>query len=270
MLTMLVVSWWLCAIFGTFFSIFYVAFWRPEPIYNSYAYICLFVAVIVTMNCVHISQFFITLERIIIMKSASSICSHKLLLTLCILINVGSSIFLVVLVAVNFSQKDDNNFETRMPILRLIDIKTYLISYYISNGICLITLMASLYFLVLFRKTTKTKAGTPSSKMESTIKFTIWVDIWLDFLPQILTIGLTLLDSPFGPYVATVQRVLFTFCGIFVNRKFYKVFVVNENIVANFKGSIDRTVIPMSNLATRRQSKTSGNAIVPANHIIPA
>uniref|UniRef100_A0A7E4UM78 7TM_GPCR_Srx domain-containing protein n=1 Tax=Panagrellus redivivus TaxID=6233 RepID=A0A7E4UM78_PANRE len=233
MLTTLIVSWWLCAIFGVLLGVYNMAFWRPEPIYNKYAMFSFFLPAILTLNCVHISQFFITVERIMIMKSANPGYSQKILLALCILMNIGASLFLGIYFIVKFNTSE-TNVDDCMSIICMVGMDSYLVSYHIANGISVVTLLASLYFLILFRKTTsavRTK-GMQSSKMQNMIKYTICIDIWLDFLPQILTVGLTLLNSPFGPYVATLQRILFTFCGIFVNQRFYKVFVINENSVS--------------------------------------
>uniref|UniRef100_A0A7E4ULE2 Ovule protein n=1 Tax=Panagrellus redivivus TaxID=6233 RepID=A0A7E4ULE2_PANRE len=54
------------------------------------------------------------------------------------------------------------------------------------------------------------------------------------------------IESPLTSSVASVQRVLFTFCGVFVNRRFYKVFVVNES---------SSTMKPFSNEVSKTQSK---------------
>uniref|UniRef100_A0A7E4ULB9 Serpentine receptor class gamma n=1 Tax=Panagrellus redivivus TaxID=6233 RepID=A0A7E4ULB9_PANRE len=195
MLTMLVASWWLCAIFGTFLAGHYIAFWRPDPIYNKYALLVFFIPAMSSINCVHISQFFLTLERIIIMKSTNAKYYCKKLLALCIFFNTSLAVFLGTLFVANFDPNganNDSNQESRMPVLSIIDKKTYLILYYISNGISAVTLLASLYFLIVFRKSTK--ATEMFTKMEKTIKYTIWVDIWFDFLPQIFTVGLTMVS----------------------------------------------------------------------------
>uniref|UniRef100_A0A7E4ULE1 G_PROTEIN_RECEP_F1_2 domain-containing protein n=1 Tax=Panagrellus redivivus TaxID=6233 RepID=A0A7E4ULE1_PANRE len=262
-LTTLIVSWWLCSVFGALLAVYNIAFWRPEPIYNKYALFTFFLPAIVSLNCVHISQFFITLERIIIMKSANSLYNHKILLSLCIFVNVALSLFLGTIFVINFNPNDSDD-ESCQPILCMIDMNTYMISYHMANGISVVTLLASLYFLILFRKTTNTvnTTGKKSSKMQNMIKFTICVDIWLDFLPQILTIGLTLFGSPAGPYAGTIQRVLFTFCGIFVNQRFYKVFVVNEHTVS---------IMSVSQAATKIQSKVfqmsrNTSTMVPVKH----
>uniref|UniRef100_A0A7E4UM60 Serpentine Receptor, class T n=1 Tax=Panagrellus redivivus TaxID=6233 RepID=A0A7E4UM60_PANRE len=231
MLSMLVFSWLLCAIFGAALSLFNIIFWTPASYNNHSVMLAFFLPAILSVNCVHISQFFITVERIIMMRAATN-NHHKDLLTPCIFFNVTLALALALLFGFNFNPNDDDSIggnDQRMPILRLINMNTYLISYYIANGSSIATLLASLYFLFLFRNNTKSNAGTPFTKMQNTIKYTICIDICLDFLPQISTIGFTLFGSPIGPYIAIVQRVLFTFCGIFINRKFYKVFVMKNN-----------------------------------------
>uniref|UniRef100_A0A7E4VZ82 7TM_GPCR_Srx domain-containing protein n=1 Tax=Panagrellus redivivus TaxID=6233 RepID=A0A7E4VZ82_PANRE len=228
MLTVLVASWWLCAFFGASVSLFLGVFWRPEPIYNDYAFLTLFSTSVMSINVVHVSQFFITLERIIVMRSTTLNYNHKVLLILCILTNLGLCTFLGVTFVTHFHPSHDNS-GVRMPVLRILEEQAYLIQYYTSYGISLITLVCSFCFILLFRKTITAKTEKSFTKMQNTIKYTILVDIWLDFLPQILTIGLSLFGSTYGPYVATLQRILFTFCGIFVNQRFHKNFVVNRN-----------------------------------------
>uniref|UniRef100_A0A7E4W625 BTB domain-containing protein n=1 Tax=Panagrellus redivivus TaxID=6233 RepID=A0A7E4W625_PANRE len=188
---MLFISWWLSSIFGAMLMAYYVTFWRPEPTYNKFALLTFFWSAISSINCVHISQFFLTVERVIVMKSSNSSYNQKILLTLCIFVNVVSSISIGILFLANFNPNDDEKYEIRMPIQSVIDRKSYLILYYMTNGVSIITLLASLYSLILFRKTVIT-TEIVFTKVQNTIKYTIWVDIWFDFLPQILTVGLTL------------------------------------------------------------------------------
>uniref|UniRef100_A0A7E4ZPS9 Serpentine Receptor, class T n=1 Tax=Panagrellus redivivus TaxID=6233 RepID=A0A7E4ZPS9_PANRE len=232
-LTTHVVSWWLCAISAIILAAYNIVYWRPEPIYNNVIMFSLFLPAQLALNCVHISQFFITLERILIMKSANPIYNQKLLLAACVLINIGVATFIGVLFTLQFAQNGVND-ESCVIIICMVGMDTYLVSYHVSNAISAVNLIASLYFLFLFRKTTITvnTHGKQAAKKQNMIKFTICVDICLDIFPQIVTVVLSLMGSPIGPYVATLQRVLFTFCGIFVNQRFYNVFVTHESSFA--------------------------------------
>uniref|UniRef100_A0A7E4ZPY4 G protein-coupled receptor n=1 Tax=Panagrellus redivivus TaxID=6233 RepID=A0A7E4ZPY4_PANRE len=210
-------------------ALYNIVLWRPEPIYNNILMFICFLLAQLTFDCVHISKFFITFERILIMRSANPAYNQKLLLGLCIFFNIAVTIYTAIFFIIRFIQVGMSD-ESCLLISCMIGMDTYLVSYHVSNAISACNLIASVYFLFLFRKTTITvdTHGKQAAKMENMIKFTIYVDFCLDLFPQIVTVVLSLIGSVIGSYIGTLQRVLFSFCGIFVNQRFYNVFVTHE------------------------------------------